>query len=85
MVAATRFSEKLLNLPNESTIRLISLINDYQLPVAFTSDKDTVFDIFKLDKKREKDVIHFVLLEEIGKATTMSIPITELKQLLQEL
>jgi 3-dehydroquinate synthase len=85
MVAATRFSEKLLNLPNESTIRLISLINDYQLPVAFTSDKDTVFDIFKLDKKREKDVIHFVLLEEIGKATTMPIPITELKQLLQEL
>lgn len=85
MVAATRFSEKLLNLPNASTLRLIKLINDYQLPVAFTSDKEAVFDIFKLDKKREKDVIHFVLLEEIGKATTMPVPITELKQLLQDL
>ncbi|RFS19812.1 3-dehydroquinate synthase [Chitinophaga silvatica] len=85
MVAATRFSEKLLNLPNASTIRLIKLISDYQLPVAFTSDKTAVFNIFKLDKKREKDVIHFVLLEEIGKATTMPIPITELKQMLQEL
>jgi 3-dehydroquinate synthase len=44
-----------------------------------------VFNIFKLDKKREKDAIHFVLLEEIGKATTQPVPITELKQLLDEL
>jgi len=85
MVAATRFSEKLMNLPADQTIRLIKLISDYQLPVAFTSDKEAVFDIFKLDKKREKDVIHFVLLEQIGKATTMPIPIAELKLLLQEL
>lgn len=85
MVAATRFSEKLMNLPADQTVRLIKLISDYQLPVAFSSDKDAVFDIFKLDKKREKDVIHFVLLEEIGKATTMPIPIAELKLLLQEL
>ncbi|WP_143307944.1 3-dehydroquinate synthase [Chitinophaga vietnamensis] len=85
MVAAARFSEKLMNLPNAQTLRLIKLINDYQLPVAFTSDKAAVFDIFKLDKKREKDVIHFVLLEEIGKATTMPVPIAELNGLLQEL
>jgi 3-dehydroquinate synthase len=85
MVAAARFSEKLMNLPADQTIRLIKLISDYQLPVAFNSDKDAVFDIFKLDKKREKDVIHFVLLEQIGKATTMPIPIAELKLLLQEL
>ena len=85
MVAATRFSEKLMDLPQDQTVRLIKLISDYQLPVAFASDKEAVFDIFKLDKKREKDVIHFVLLEKIGKATTMPIPIAELKTLLQEL
>lgn len=85
MVAAARFSEKLMNFPAADTIRLIRLISDYQLPVAFTSDKEQVFDIFKLDKKREKDVIHFVLLEQTGKATTMPIPIAELKLLLQEL
>jgi 3-dehydroquinate synthetase len=51
MVAAARFSEKLMNYPPEQTIRLIKLISDYQLPVAFTSDKEAVFDIFKLDKK----------------------------------
>lgn len=85
MVAAARFSEKLMNFPATETIRLIKLISDYQLPVAFTSDKEAVFDIFKLDKKREKDVIHFVLLEQTGKATTMPIPIAELKLLLQEL
>ncbi|CAL1519981.1 3-dehydroquinate synthase [Chitinophaga sp. MM2321] len=85
MVAAARFSEKLMDLPADQTLRLIKLINDYQLPVAFSSDKEAVFDIFKLDKKREKDVIHFVLLEKIGKATTMPVPIAELKGLLQEL
>ncbi|WP_160713774.1 3-dehydroquinate synthase [Chitinophaga solisilvae] len=85
MVAAARFSENLIGFPNEQTQRLIRLISDYQLPVAFTSDKEAVFDIFRLDKKREKDTIHFVLLEKIGKATTIPVPIADLKLLLQEL
>lgn len=85
MVAAAKISEKLSGLPVEQTNRLIRLINDYQLPVTMNADKDKVFEIFKLDKKRDKDVIHFVLLEEIGKALTQPVPIAELKQLLQEL
>ncbi|MGN7822558.1 3-dehydroquinate synthase [Chitinophaga varians] len=85
MVAAARFSEQLMGFPNEQTLRLIKLITDYQLPVAFNSDKAAVFDIFKLDKKREKDAIHFVLLEKIGTATTMPVPITDLQLLLQAL
>jgi 3-dehydroquinate synthase len=85
MVAAAKISEKLINLPSEQTNRLIRLINDYRLPVTMTSDKTAVFNIFKLDKKREKDHIHFVLLEAIGKATTHPILIEDLKQILQEL
>jgi 3-dehydroquinate synthase len=85
MVAAAKISEKLKGLPVEQTNRLIRLINDYQLPVTLTSNKEEVFNIFKLDKKREKDAIHFVLLEEIGKATTQPVPIAELKQMLDEL
>lgn len=85
MVAAAKISEKLSGLPVEQTNRLIRLINDYQLPVTLASNKEEVFNIFKLDKKREKDVIHFVLLEKIGTALTKAVPITELKQLLEEL
>ncbi|MCK7560194.1 3-dehydroquinate synthase [Chitinophaga sedimenti] len=85
MVAAAKLSEKLKGLPTEQTNRLIRLINDYHLPVTLTSDKEQVFNIFKLDKKREKDFIHFILLEEIGKAVTHPIPIEELKQLMDEL
>ncbi len=85
MVAAAKISEKLKGLPVDQTNRLIRLINDYQLPVTLTSNKEEVFNIFKLDKKREKDAIHFVLLEEIGKATTQPVPIAELKQMLEEL
>lgn len=85
MIAAAKISEKLSGLPAEETNRLMRLVNDYQLPVTLTSNKDKVFDIFKLDKKREKDVIHFVLLESLGKAVTKPVPIEQLKQLLQEL
>jgi 3-dehydroquinate synthase len=85
MVAAAKISEKLTGLPVEQTNRLIRLINDYQLPVTLTADKEAVFNIFKLDKKREKDFIHFVLLEEIGKAITQPVPIATLKELLQDL
>jgi 3-dehydroquinate synthase len=50
-----------------------------------SSNKEEVYNIFKMDKKREGDAIHFVLLEEIGKAITQAVPISELKQLLDEL
>jgi 3-dehydroquinate synthase len=85
MVAAAKISEKLKALPVEETNRLIRLINDYQLPVTLVSNKEEVYNIFKMDKKREGDAIHFVLLEEIGKAVTQAVPISALKQLLDEL
>ncbi len=85
MVAAARFSEQLMGFPPEQTQRLIRLLTDYHLPVAFTSDKAAAFDIFKLDKKREKSSIHFVLLETLGKATTKAVPLEELKAMMQQL
>lgn len=85
MVAAAHISEQVAGFPPEQTGRLVRLIRDYQLPVDFTSDKDAVFDIFRLDKKREKDAIHFVVLEHIGKAATQAIPLDTLKTLLASL
>ncbi|WP_298709913.1 3-dehydroquinate synthase [Chitinophaga sp.] len=85
MVAAAKISEKYNQLPSEQTNRLIRLINDYRLPVTLESDKEAVFNIFRLDKKREKDHIHFVLLNRIGEATTRPILLDELKQILQEI
>lgn len=85
MVAAAKISEKYNQLPPEQTNRLIRLINDYRLPVTLESDKEAVFNIFRLDKKREKDHIHFVLLNRIGEATTKPILLDELKQILQEI
>lgn len=85
MVAAAKLSEKLSGLPVEQTNRLIRLINDYQLPVTMGTDKEAVFNLFKLDKKRDGAAIHFVLLQEIGQALTQPIPIDDLKQYLQEL
>lgn len=85
MVAAAKISEKLSALPVEQTNRLIRLINDYQLPVTLTSNKEEMYDIFKMDKKREKDTINFVLLDQLGSAHTKAVPLATLKQLLEEL
>ncbi|ATL47665.1 3-dehydroquinate synthase [Chitinophaga caeni] len=85
MVAASKFSEQLTGFPQNDTNRIIRLITDYHLPVTLTSDKEEVYNIFKLDKKRENEVIHFVLLEAIGKAKTHPVPLQELKQMLDEI
>lgn len=85
MVAAAKFSEKLRGLDAKDTNRIIRLINDYQLPVTLQTDKEAVFNLFKMDKKREKNFIHFVLLDKIGQATTQPIGLDQLKALLKEL
>jgi 3-dehydroquinate synthase len=85
MVAASRLSEKMTGLPAADTARLLRLIQDYQLPVKMSADPNAVFDLFKMDKKREKDFIHFVLLEAPGKAVTQPIPLEILKEQLLHL
>lgn len=85
MVVAARFSEKLTGLPAADTNRIIRLISDYGLPVTNTTDKEAVYNLFRMDKKREKNFIHFILLNRIGEAKTTAIPLEQLKEMLTAL
>jgi 3-dehydroquinate synthase len=85
MVAAAKLSEKMVHLDNKSTARLIRLLNDYHLPVIITCSREEIYNLFKLDKKREKDFIHFVLLEQLGKAVIKPVLLDDLKTMLFEL
>jgi len=48
-------------------------------------DRQKVFDVLKMDKKREKTGMNYVLLEKIGKGVIRSIPVSELETIIKEL
>jgi 3-dehydroquinate synthase len=81
MVKAAALSVKKGRLSNEDAARIKTLLQSIGLPVTIQTEKKMVFDALKKDKKRKGDHIHFVLLDEIGKAVVEQIPITELEAL----
>ena len=58
--------------------RVISLIEKYELPTNARFNKDKVIRILKMDKKKLRDSIRFILLERIGKAVIQPISIDQL-------
>ena len=68
MVASATISERLKYLPSEDRERIISLIKAIGLPnrITRTLSPDGILSRIKMDKKKEGDTIHFVLLKRIG-------------------
>jgi 3-dehydroquinate synthase len=62
--------------------RIISLLERYGLPTFAEFDKDRVVGVLKMDKKKVKDSINFILLEKIGKAVIHKIGIDQIYQTL---
>ena len=80
MVAAAGLSETRGLLSSSDKNRIITLLQNMNLPVEMDADKEKVMDAMKRDKKREGDSIHFVLLDGIGKAVIENITIRELEE-----
>ena len=73
MVAAVWLSKEMCGLSPEQADRLIRLLKQYGLPVEHRMDKTSIAEMLKMDKKRNTDNIHFILLEAIGKAIVQTI------------
>jgi 3-dehydroquinate synthase len=67
----------------KQTERLTSLLEQYELPTYAQFDKHKVMNVLKMDKKKEKDFINFILLERIGKAVIERIPVKHLYETLK--
>lgn len=80
MVMACRLSEKLTGFAH--TARVSALLEKYGLPVTADFDRREVFDVLKMDKKRSRDTMSYVLLDAIGKATIRNIPLAALEELI---
>ncbi|HUQ96847.1 MAG TPA: 3-dehydroquinate synthase family protein, partial [Chitinophagaceae bacterium] len=80
MVFAAKLSAALCGF--EKADQLNKLIQQYGLPTEMSYDSEMVFDMLQKDKKKESTFIHFILLQELGKASIQKISLTDLKQYL---
>lgn len=65
--------------------KVARLLLQYDLPTFVEFDRQKVFRVMKMDKKREKTDMNYVLLAKIGKGVVKSIPVNELERIINEL
>lgn len=80
MTYACHISEQLCGF--KQTGRVVKLLEQYNLPAYATFDKQKVFNILKMDKKRERTTMNYVLLEKIGKGVVKSITLKQLEKII---
>ena len=83
MVAACMISEELTNF--KDTDRVIGTLKKYGLPTQAEFNAKDVLNVLRMDKKKEKDSMNYVLLNKIGQAVVKVIPITQLDKLIQSI
>lgn len=80
MMMAAQLSLQKGMLSSAEVQRIDALLNRLNLPTRIDFNGQQVMDALAKDKKRESDLIKFVLLEKIGKAVIQDITIEELNQ-----
>ena len=83
MTYACHISEQLAGF--KQTARVVHLLEKYNLPTYAEFDKQKAFDVLKMDKKRERSEMNYVLLEKIGKGTVKSIALKQLEKIIGDL
>ena len=83
MTYACHISEQLTGF--KQTERVVSVLEKYNLPTYASFNKQKVFDVLKMDKKRERKEMNYVLLKRIGKGVVKSIPLKQLEKIIQAL
>ncbi|HXB30712.1 MAG TPA: 3-dehydroquinate synthase [Puia sp.] len=78
--AACLISEEMLNF--KETARVTGLLQQYGLPIDIPVDFGKVIEIMRMDKKKTRDIMNYVLLEKLGKAVIKPIPMSHLEKLL---
>jgi 3-dehydroquinate synthase len=76
MTYASSLSQKLNGFKNAE--RVISMLDQYGLPTFAEFDKEKTISVLKMDKKKTKNSIHFILLEKIGKAFIKELSVQQL-------
>jgi 3-dehydroquinate synthase len=83
MTYACHISEQLTGF--KQTEKVVAVLEKYNLPTYASFDKQKAFEVLKMDKKREKKEMNYVLLEKIGKGTVKSISLAQLEKIITAL
>lgn len=83
MTYACEISEQLLKLKAKE--RIISVLQNYGLPTYASFKLQKVFDVLKMDKKRENKEISYILLEKPGKAVIKNFSLAQLQKIISAL
>lgn len=83
MTYAAHISEQITGF--KETVRLVKLLEQYGLPTYAAFDKDKVFSVLRMDKKRERKEMNYVLLQRIGKGTVQPIGMDRLEKIIAAL
>ena len=83
MTYACHISEQLTGF--KQTEKVVKVLEQYQLPTYTSFDKQKAFEVLKMDKKRERKEMNYVLLEKIGKGVVKSIPLIQLEKIISSL
>ena len=79
MTYASLLSRNLLGFKEPE--RVLRLIGKYDLPTFADFDRNKVFEVLKMDKKRERKDMNYILLEKIGKGVIRKIPLDQVREL----
>ncbi len=79
--AACIISAQINNLDKAEKERVILLLQKYHLPVTIKFDKDKIWELLLLDKKKSGNTINFILLNKIGEAIIKPVPLQQLRQI----
>jgi 3-dehydroquinate synthase len=83
MTYAAVISERIAGF--KDTNRVTNVLHQYGLPTFSEFDKQKVFKVLKMDKKRERKDIHYILLEKIGKGIIKTISLQQLEKIFENL
>ena len=83
MTYASHIAEQLTNFKQAD--RVVQLIQRYGLPTYARFDNKKVFAVLKMDKKRVRKDINFILINKIGSGLIQSIPLNKLEKIIQDL
>jgi 3-dehydroquinate synthase len=82
MVIAASMSVGYTGLGADEPERIAKLLQRYHLPVSFDFNKEKVFRMLVMDKKRVSNEMSFILLNRIGEGTVQPIPLDRLEEMI---
>ena len=83
MTYACHISEQLSGF--KQTEKVVKVLEQYGLPTYASFNKKKAIEVLKMDKKRERKEMNYILLEKVGKGVVRSIPVSQLEKIITNL